>query len=268
MLAAGIEAERVRLTSASLLMAAVMRKDAVAAAAPQSAWHEQSSRAVLHALNATREGLTQAEAQARLRAHGVEFDSNWGQTNESDGREYQVGITAGTSFAKGRGKVVANVAYADRESVLAGQRKFSNTVLGYGGPEVGFTSQGSPTIVEGAVTVAASQAAVDQVFGRYGVPAGAEVVECSHSMATVHFCFSELLVLSTDTRAGFGPPVDRTTDTSTSVSFFTEYFIENGAHLYFEARPTVGSHLMTGYTIKRTKKTKKPSGGVLGMRMR
>jgi len=25
---------------------------------------------------------------------------------------------------------------------------------------------------------------------------------------------------------------------------------------------------MTGYTIKRTKKTKKPVGGVLGMRMR
>lgn len=42
----------------------------------------------------------------------------------------------------------------------------------------------------------------------------------------------------------------------------------DGAHLYIEVRPTVGFRPMTGSTIKRTKKTKKLRGEVLGMRMR
>src|SRR5688572_15078528 len=51
-------------------MAAAVRKNSVAAAAPRSSWHEQSPQAVLQGLNATRDGLTQAEAQARLHTHG------------------------------------------------------------------------------------------------------------------------------------------------------------------------------------------------------
>jgi magnesium-transporting ATPase (P-type) len=68
-LAAGVEAERVCFTGAGILMAAV-RKDSVAAAAQPSSWHDHAPQAVLQALNASREGLTQAEAQARLEAHG------------------------------------------------------------------------------------------------------------------------------------------------------------------------------------------------------
>ncbi len=51
-------------------MAAIMRKDSVEAAASQSAWHGKPPHAVLEELNASRDGLTQAEAQARLQAHG------------------------------------------------------------------------------------------------------------------------------------------------------------------------------------------------------
>lgn len=50
---------------------------------------------------------------------GLQFDSNWGQTTESDGQEWQVGLTGGMQFADGRGKAMMNVAYAERDSVLS-----------------------------------------------------------------------------------------------------------------------------------------------------
>jgi len=102
---------------------------------------------------------------------GVEFQTNFGQTSESDGDEMQFSVTAGTSFAGGRGKVVGNITYSDREEVLAAQRSFSRISLGFD-PDIGFAPQGSGTIEEGATTIAASQAAVDAVFARYGVAPG------------------------------------------------------------------------------------------------
>lgn len=103
---------------------------------------------------------------------GLQFDSNYGRTSEDDGEEWQGSITAGMSFAEGRGKLVGNVTYSDRTAVRAGDRPFSTVAQGYFGPEVGFGPLGSGTIEEGSVSVAASQSAKDTVFGRYGVPAG------------------------------------------------------------------------------------------------
>ncbi|NLG75424.1 MAG: TonB-dependent receptor plug domain-containing protein, partial [Xanthomonadaceae bacterium] len=103
---------------------------------------------------------------------GLQFDGNWGQTTESDGEEWQVGITGGLSFAEGRGKAMLNVAYAERDAVLAADRDFAQVALGYVNQEIGFIPQGSGTIEEGSVSVAASQAAKDQVFAQYGVPPG------------------------------------------------------------------------------------------------
>lgn len=70
MFAAGIEAARVRVTSAGLLMVAIARQESLAVASPQSSWHDKPAPAVLDELNASAEGLTEAEAQARLQAHG------------------------------------------------------------------------------------------------------------------------------------------------------------------------------------------------------
>lgn len=103
---------------------------------------------------------------------GIQFDGNWGQTTESDGEEWQFGITGGLTFADGRGKALFNVSYADRKAVLAADRDFARVALGYVNAETGFIPQGSGTIEEGAVTIAASQAAKDAVFAQYGIPAG------------------------------------------------------------------------------------------------
>ncbi len=103
---------------------------------------------------------------------GLQFDGNWGQTTESDGEEWQFGITGGTSFADGRGKAMLNVAYAERDAVLAADRDFAQVALGFVNADVGFIPQGSGTIEEGSVSIAASQAAKDQVFAQYGVAPG------------------------------------------------------------------------------------------------
>lgn len=103
---------------------------------------------------------------------GIQFDGNWGQTTESDGEEWQFGITGGLTFADGRGKALFNVSYADRKAVLAADRDFARVALGYVNAETGFIPQGSGTIEEGAVTIAATQAAKDAVFAQYGIPAG------------------------------------------------------------------------------------------------
>ncbi|HNR21778.1 MAG TPA: TonB-dependent receptor [Steroidobacteraceae bacterium] len=101
---------------------------------------------------------------------GLELDGTWGQTSESDGQEYFATLTAGTNFAEDRGHIMGSVSYTEREEVFAGARSHSRVALGYDDP--GFSPNGSPTFEEGRVTVAASQAARDAVFGSYGLPAG------------------------------------------------------------------------------------------------
>ena len=73
---------------------------------------------------------------------GVELDAQWGQTDRGDGTDYGGGVTAGLDFADGRGSVLGYVGYAERESVLAGQRDFSRYVLGYAGPGAGGVGPG------------------------------------------------------------------------------------------------------------------------------
>jgi iron complex outermembrane receptor protein len=103
---------------------------------------------------------------------GVEVESNWGQTADSDGEEWTTSLSGGTGFSDGRGKVMASIAYSDRSAVLASAREFSRVTRGYFGPELGFLPLGSGTIEEGSLTLAAPQAAIDNVFARYGVAPG------------------------------------------------------------------------------------------------
>jgi iron complex outermembrane recepter protein len=110
---------------------------------------------------------------------GVELDAQWGQTDRGDGTDYGGGMTAGLDFADGRGSVLGYVGYAERESVLAGQRDFSRYALGYAGPGAGgvgpggaFLPLGSGSIEEGRATVEASQEAFEGLFATYGYAAG------------------------------------------------------------------------------------------------
>jgi iron complex outermembrane recepter protein len=116
--------------------------------------------------------------------NGVQLDGSWDQTDRSDGEQYSIGLTAGQSFADGRGEVYGYVGYADREAVLQGARKFSEVTLGYFGPDAGgrgpdggFLPRGSPTIVEGRTALQfpnqrPTQAAVDALFATYGYAPG------------------------------------------------------------------------------------------------
>lgn len=103
---------------------------------------------------------------------GLQFDSNYGQTSESDADEWQVSVTGGLRFADGRGKLLGNVAYADRTAVRAGDRSFSNIALGWNDDTRTFDPVGSGTIEEGSLSIGASQAAKDAVFARYGFAPG------------------------------------------------------------------------------------------------
>lgn len=104
---------------------------------------------------------------------GLEFDTNWGQTTESDGQEWQVSVTGGTRFADGRGKVVANVSYSERDAILAAGREWSRVAYGWFPELGGFAPLGSGSIEEGRVTVAAPPSAVDALFQSYGFAPGA-----------------------------------------------------------------------------------------------
>ena len=111
---------------------------------------------------------------------GVELDAQWGQTDRSDGTDYGGGVTAGLDFADGRGSVLGYVGYAERESILAGQRDFSRYALRYAGPDAGgvgpggaFLPRGNPFIEEGAAfDVVADQTPFEGLFATYGYPAG------------------------------------------------------------------------------------------------
>jgi len=110
----------------------------------------------------------------RLREmEGIEVDGNWGITDRGDGDEWTVGLTGGTKFADGRGKLMGNVTYSERQEVLQGDRRFSEVALDtVPDPE----PLGSGTIRQGRFDASTanptSQAARDAVFGAYGVPAG------------------------------------------------------------------------------------------------
>ena len=68
---------------------------------------------------------------------GVEIDGTWGQTDRSDGTQYEAGLTAGTDFAGGRGSVAGYVGYVDRELITQGDRDFSKYAMFYVGPGQG-----------------------------------------------------------------------------------------------------------------------------------
>lgn len=106
---------------------------------------------------------------------GIEVSAGYGETAESDGDQTTISLTAGTGFMEGRGHVMGNVSYVDRGQVLHGDRDFSRVALGYSVAN-GFVPSGSATIPQGRFDTTTSNlptvAAIDGVFGGYGVAAG------------------------------------------------------------------------------------------------
>lgn len=107
---------------------------------------------------------------------GIEVSGGWGQTAESDGAQVSGSLTGGLEFAGGRGHIMGNVSYVDREVVFHGDREFSRDSLGWDAVNSVFVSSGSATIPQGRFDTTTSNlptvAAIDSVFGGYGVAAG------------------------------------------------------------------------------------------------
>jgi len=111
---------------------------------------------------------------------GLQFDGSYTQTEQGDGDDYSVGLTAGTGFAEGKGSAYLYVGYTERSSITYDEREISRYPLGYFGPDAGgvgpdggFLPLGSPFIQEGMIPgLRASQEAFDALFESYGHPAG------------------------------------------------------------------------------------------------
>lgn len=108
---------------------------------------------------------------------GVQVNGGWGQTGESDGEQYSISLTAGTEFGGGRGHIMGDVSYVDREIVFHGDRAYSEFALGYSNATKTFSPSGSATIPQGRFDTTTSnlptQASIDAVFGGYGIQPGA-----------------------------------------------------------------------------------------------
>ena len=110
---------------------------------------------------------------------GVVIDSQYNISDQGDGEETAVSITLGGNFAEDRGNATISMAYDNRDAIYYGDRS-DVTVNGFPGAGLNrilAVSGASTTIPQGAYTFTStnlpSQAAVNSVFGRYGVAAGA-----------------------------------------------------------------------------------------------
>lgn len=70
--------------------------------------------------------------------HGVQMDAGSGISGQGDGASYKANLTAGVNFADHRGNFVVSGGYEQINSVLRGDRSYSNTVIdSYSGQPTG-----------------------------------------------------------------------------------------------------------------------------------
>lgn len=116
---------------------------------------------------------------------GFEIGGFYGQTERGDGEQWDTHLTAGTTFAGGRGSVYGFVARSDRAGVSHGDRDFSRYAFDYVGagngtlgPGDAFIAGGSGVLEEGLAFLPTSggnpisQAAFDELFASYGFAPG------------------------------------------------------------------------------------------------
>lgn len=95
---------------------------------------------------------------------GLQVDAQYGVTEEGDGREKSLALTAGGKYAEDRGHAVFSLGYSERGAVYNASRDFSavsgaSSTTPYGRYDA--TGTNLPT-----------QAAIDAVFAKYGIAAG------------------------------------------------------------------------------------------------
>lgn len=97
---------------------------------------------------------------------GLEFTTNYGVTSEDDGETLSFGITGGLQSDDGRGYAFGTINWADRESIIQGDRQFSEVAVDWDGDS--FEPLGSSTIRQGRwdsiSSNAPTQAALDTYF--------------------------------------------------------------------------------------------------------
>lgn len=98
---------------------------------------------------------------------GLRFESQYGNSFRGDARTFNTSITGGGNFADDKGNAVISFSYSDRQELVGAQREFYRRAVG-----------GTSSTTVGVASMLAgnnpSQAAVNSIFGRYGV--GANVV--------------------------------------------------------------------------------------------
>lgn len=95
---------------------------------------------------------------------GIEIGAQAGISDKNDAADQRVSIAAGTDFADGRGNIMIAGEYANRDAVLVSERGYTfgasrDSISPFG--TVGFAANNRP-----------SQAALNTVFGRYGIAPG------------------------------------------------------------------------------------------------
>jgi outer membrane receptor protein involved in Fe transport len=97
---------------------------------------------------------------------GLELTSNYGITSEDDGQTVSFGVTGGLESQDGRAYAFGTLNWADRESIVQGDRSFSEVALDWDGDS--FEPLGSSTIRQGRWNAIAAnaptQAALDAYF--------------------------------------------------------------------------------------------------------
>lgn len=79
---------------------------------------------------------------------GVEISSQYGITQEGDSDRFNVDLTMGSNFADGRGNIVLNASYFNREQTSAGERDFAAVQFAEAA-DGSFVPGGSTTIPQG-----------------------------------------------------------------------------------------------------------------------
>ena len=113
---------------------------------------------------------------------GVVVDATYGQSDQSDGQEVGVNVTAGSNFADDRGNAVLSLGYSNREPVFYGQRanvtRADFATISPGAtldPRILAVSGLSGTRPQGGISFLAanlpSQGAINTLFTGYGVGA-------------------------------------------------------------------------------------------------
>jgi len=110
---------------------------------------------------------------------GVELDGSASTSDRGDATMYSGGITAGTSFAAGRGSLIAYAGYSQRDELSQQDRRFSRYPLRYVagltgglGPGGVFEASGSGITPNGLSIVFGSRGVFSDIFATYGYAPG------------------------------------------------------------------------------------------------